>query len=105
MVLNFRVAPEHKGKGNMMVWGKADWDRGLGGRPVMERLYDFNALPGTRKLVRQFLLQNMVTVRARLPGVNISDHAMRVCAPSFVRRVLLTSRCCTAQLTAHAGIR
>jgi hypothetical protein len=56
-------------------------------------------------LVRQFLLQNVVTVRTRLPGVNISDHAMRVCAPSFFRRVLLTSRCCTAQLTAHAGIR
>ena len=56
------MAPKHKGKGNMMVWGKADWDRGLGGRPVMERLYDFNALPGTRKLVRQFLLQKFAFV-------------------------------------------
>ena len=28
-----------QGKGNMMVWGKADWALGLTGREVMERLY------------------------------------------------------------------
>lgn len=40
----------------MMVWGKADWNLGLTGREVLERLYDFNAVPGIRKVVRKFLM-------------------------------------------------
>ena len=45
-----------QGKGNMMTWSESDWELGLTGRPALERLYDFNALLGARKVVRKFLL-------------------------------------------------
>ena len=59
----------------MMVWSKADWDLGLTGREVLERLYDFNAVPGMRKVVRKFLLTKYAFVDS-LRKAELSSAAM-----------------------------
>ena len=48
-----------QGKGNMMVWGKADWDLGLTGREVLVRLYDFNRKPGARRKTAEYLKEKV----------------------------------------------
>ena len=65
-----------QGKGNILCGSKAKWDIGLEGRPVLERLYDFNALPGARRSVRAFLLRRFAFVDAVGKASLPHGHAM-----------------------------
>ena len=51
------------GKGNMMLWNEQQMEQvQKEGEQVLRRLYDFNATPGARRVVRSFMLQRYAYV-------------------------------------------
>ena len=50
------------GKGNILAFGEDKYRACMEGRPALERLFDFNAVPGARRLVRSFLLTSWAYV-------------------------------------------